>query len=304
MEAIFANPGLYHIAELICKNLETNSFQRLVSTCKSTQNFSAAICERWFKKCQEKGLHLEETWTAATLKLLQNPNYQCTWNFGIIFHRIKREYITTKVSKAKYHPLAMAAKCGQARLVKLLLNYQYRDKIGPQYHNWFSGILEKFMGKNERLETFKAFKTVLIYISSNNRLTYQRHLLKTINDLFITATKSGSIEIKKILELILNRPDTLGHTPMHTYAYHGNAKESIELVEFTADICLKPNPQDLFGTTPMHIAVANGHFEIVKALMSNWDNIDAKNHENKTVLDIALEKGNQEMISLIQKPWK
>ena len=88
---------------------------------------------------------------------------------------------------------------------------------------------------------------------------------------------------------------------MHTLVYHGNIKECIESVKFAAPICLFPNHQDDFGTTPMHIAVANGHFEIVKALMQNWNNKDAKNHENKTVLDIAEEKGNQEMISLIKK---
>ena len=300
MEAIFANPGLYHIAEIICKNLEPNSFQRLVSTCKSTQNFSAAISKRWLKKCQEKGLCLDETWT-STLEVLQKSKYQ--WNLGIIFQRLNCEN-STKVFKTKFHPLAIAAKCGQVTIVKVLLRSLYHDKIGPKYDKFYKDILERLMGKNEKPQTFKAFKIVLgnWLHHSTNILRYGKvHKSNGINKLMPTAYLKGSKEIKEILHLLLNSPDSFGHTPMHFYAFHGYAKESIEMVKFAADICQKPNRQDQFGTTPMHIAVANGHFEIVKALMLNWNNKDAKNNENKTVFDIAKEKGNQEIISLIQK---
>ena len=285
MEEVLTAPGLQHIAERICKYLEPDSFQKLIVTCKAAKNFSAIISDRWLKKCQEKGLCLDKNWTNA-LTVLKSPKVKVY--LGIICHRINYECPT---NESKNHPLAIIAKCGQAQLVKYLLDFQYEGQIVPMYHKFYKGILEMLMEKFEKIQTFKAFSEVL-----ESFLTHEKYLIK---ELIETASKKGSMKIKEILELLLNEPNSLGHTPMHSYAYHGNMKQSIEIVKFAAPICLSPNHQDNFGATPKHIALEKGHLEIVKALIPKWDNRKAKNHENKTAFQIAKEKGHKEIMKLM-----
>ena len=287
MEEVLTAPGLQHIAERICKYLEPDSFQKLIVTCKGAEKFSAIISDRWLKKCQDKGLCLDESWTNA-LKDLKAPELK--FYLGIICHRINYECPT---NDSKSHPLAIMAKCGQANLLKVLLHFRYKltGQIIPMYHEFYKGILETLMGKFEKIKTFKAFSEVLE--------SFLKHDEGIIKKLLETASKKDSKEIKKILELLLNKPDSLGHTPMHTYAYHGNLKQNIEIVKFAAPICLSPNHQDNFGATPKHIALEKGHLEIVKALIPKWDNRKAKNHENKTAFQIAKEKGHKEIMKLM-----
>ena len=285
MVEVLTAPGLQHIAERICKYLEPDSFQKLIVTCKAAKNFSAIISDRWLKKCQEKGLCLDKNWTNA-LTVLKSPKVKVY--LGIICHRINYECPN---NESKNHPLAIIAKCGQAQLVKYLLDFQYEGQIVPMYHKFYKGILEMLMEKFEKIQTFKAFSEVL-----ESFLKHEKYLIKELHE---TASNKGSMKIKQILELFLNKPDSLGHTPMHSYAYHGNMKQSIEIVKFAAPICLSPNHQDNFGTTPMHIALEKGHLEIVKALIPKWDNKKAKNHENKSAFQIAQEKGYKKIMKLM-----
>ena len=281
MEEVFANSGFHHIAEIICKNLEPDSYQKLVSTCTTMQNFSTIISDRWLKNCQAKGFCLDSKWKKA-LKGLQLPKYK--WNLGIIFHRINYECATN-------HPLEIIAKCGQSQVIKWLFGCTYKSDIIPTYYRFYKNVLESLLGEFEKIQTFKAFSEVL-----KSFLTHKKWLVK---ELIESASKKGSIEIKKHLELLLNEPNSLGHTPMHTYAYYGNIQQNIEIVKFAAPICLSPNHQDNFGTTPIHIALEKGHLEIVKALIPKWDNKQAKNQENKTAFQIAKEKGYHEIMELM-----
>ena len=280
MEEIFANSGYHIIAEMICKNLEPDSFQKLVSTCKTMQNFSAAISESWLKKCREKGL-CTDYWTHS-LRVLKQPKFH--WNFGIILHRVNHEY-STNILKPKLHPLEASAKSGQVEIVKTLLQNVYYNEMEPNFFSFYKDILEELIGKNEKLQTFKAFKVVL-----KNFLKYDKCL---ISKLLRTPYGRYSKEIKPILALILNEPDYLGHTPMHSYAYHGNRKQSIEMVEFAVEFLdVNTNPPDAWGTTPMHIAVNLGHVEFVKALAPHWHNYLKLDIDGKTAYQIAEEKGH------------
>ena len=109
--------------------------------------------------------------------------------------------------------------------------------------------------KHGKIETFKAFKSVL------------QHFIESDDSLFgrlITVARSlGSTEIQKMLALCVNKQDHLGITPMHNLASYGNEKENIRALEFAGSICKNPNPKDDLGRTPMHIAVEKGHLEFV-----------------------------------------
>ena len=84
----------------------------------------------------------------------------------------------------------------------------------------------------------------------------------------------------------MNLPDQLGHTPMHTLAFHGSLKENIEVVKYAASICENPNPQDDFGSTPMHIAAELGYLEFVRALIPYWNNKHLLNHVTVSFINL------------------
>ena len=222
--------------------------------------------------------------------MLKQPKFH--WNFGIILHRVNHEY-STNILKPKLHPLEASAKSGQAEIVKSLFERVYYPYIKPKYFPFYKGILKKLMGKNEKVQTFKAFKDFL-------KKFLQQDIID--DDLLNTAYKKDSKEIKKILQLLLNIPNSMGNTPMHSYAYHGNRKESIEIVRFAAEILdVDSNPPDAWGTTPMHIAVNLGHVEFVKALAPHWHNYLKLDIDGKTAYQIAEEKGHQEIMDLLNK---
>jgi ankyrin repeat protein len=61
----------------------------------------------------------------------------------------------------------------------------------------------------------------------------------------------------------------------------------------------------LLGTgidaTPLHIAAEYGHIEIALALIKAGANIEAKDNENKTPLQIAAENGKNEFIKIVNE---
>ena len=109
MEEVLTAPGLQHIAEGICKYLEPDSFQKLISTCKAAKDFSAIISDKWLNKCQEKGLCLDENWKDVLIDL-KTPKFK--FHLGIICHRINFECPT---NDSEIHPLAVIAKCGNGQ---------------------------------------------------------------------------------------------------------------------------------------------------------------------------------------------
>ena len=164
----------------------------------------------------------------------------------------------------------------------------------PKFFPFYKDILVEMIGKNEKLRTFKAFKVVL-----KNILKHKKSL---ISDLIETPYGIFSKEITPILEVLMNKPNSLGNTPMHSYAYHGNRKESIEIVKFVAEMLdVNSNPPDAWGTTPMHIAVNLGHVEFVKALAPHWHNYLNLDGDAKTAYQIAEEKGHQEIMEILNR---
>ena len=159
---------------------------------------------------------------------------------------------------------------------------------------YFKECLEIIIKARHRTAgTFKAFKRVLQFVLR----PFETDL--DIEILIQEARKSKSTEILKILALCLNEPTTLGQTPMHFLAYNGNLQENISAVEFAAYFCKYPNPEDDFGTTPMHIAAEHGYLEFVKVLLPYWENQLVQNQNNKTAIDIAEDKGHHEIAKLL-----
>jgi hypothetical protein len=58
------------------------------------------------------------------------------------------------------------------------------------------------------------------------------------------------------------------------------------------------------GCTPLHLAANNGHLEIVRFLISQRADIEAKNNEDETALDLAKERKHQEIVAFLESSEK
>ena len=52
------------------------------------------------------------------------------------------------------------------------------------------------------------------------------------------------------------------------------------------------NPSDNTGTTPLHEASSNGHFDICRLIIENTDKKNPSNSKGETPLDMAVKKGH------------
>ena len=55
-----------------------------------------------------------------------------------------------------------------------------------------------------------------------------------------------------------------------------------------------------YGNTALIWAVQNNCYNVAKYLIDNWANIDVKNNNDKTALDIAIEKNNIDILNLFK----
>jgi ankyrin repeat protein len=54
------------------------------------------------------------------------------------------------------------------------------------------------------------------------------------------------------------------------------------------------------GCTPLHIAARNDHLEVVKYLVSQGADVNLKNNEDNNALDLAKNRGNQEIVAFLE----
>lgn len=98
---------------------------------------------------------------------------------------------------------------------------------------------------------------------------------------------------KEIAQLLIenganvNISDARGARPLHRAASIGIVPIVLMLVE-CQDIDV--NPRDKEGNTPLHLACEENRGEVCKILVSNGAELDCKNKEQKTPLDLAAPK--------------
>ena len=309
MEEIFANLGLQLIAEKICNFLTPKSFQSLILTNKFMMSYSANNFQNWFLKCQKGKLFSDESLIRWKNFVNFAQEHEMAWSLGIIFKYLdyNRDSESSSVfHKLKNDPFKTVSFLGHVRMIKLILENRIIDpnckNLLPNRSSDIEEMIMYFMdcisrsistqGTIAKTETFKAFEFIL-YI-------FHKFDKAKIEQLVPVAKKSGSTEILKILAVCLNDPNTLGQTAMHNFALCGNVKENIEVVKFAASFCDNLNTEDVFGTTPMHIAAEHGHLEFVEALIPSWNNPMAKNQDNKTAFEIAEDKEHHEIVKVLK----
>ena len=87
-----------------------------------------------------------------------------------------------------------------------------------------------------------------------------------------------------------------------TAATNGNAEVVEALLEYDAD----PNIPDGYGRTPLHCSARNGHVASVVSLLNGGANINAKDKNGHTALQLAKKhcKNNEELLGILNNAVK
>jgi len=90
--------------------------------------------------------------------------------------------------------------------------------------------------------------------------------------------------VKKLLERVdPNVKDVFGRTPLHLAVMVGRR----DVVELLLSRGADPNARDAAGQTPLHWAVGEGHVDIVELLLERGADPNAKDYAGNTPLHIA-----------------
>jgi ankyrin repeat protein len=122
--------------------------------------------------------------------------------------------------------------------------------------------------------------------------------------------------INKNLELIkslvssganVNTRDKYNRIPLHSAADEGYFEIVKYLILKGSEIDTKAafyvrvgSIELTLGFTPLHIAARNGHLEVVKYLVYQGADVNLKNNEDKNALNLAKERGNQEIVAFLE----
>merc|ERR1711963_1192748 len=84
--------------------------------------------------------------------------------------------------------------------------------------------------------------------------------------------------------------DSDGLTALHRAARDGDLEAAENLIiQRHADVNAKTN--NFFEMTPLHLAARYGHKDVVQLLLSHSAEVDAKDDDGKTALQIAEQRG-------------
>ena len=90
-----------------------------------------------------------------------------------------------------------------------------------------------------------------------------------------------------------------GFTPLHSAVASDVAAVDVEIVRMLVDKAADPNAKAQSGSTPLHTVGFTGDRESLQLLLAHGADRSIRNNDGKTSLDIARERGNQEVADLL-----
>lgn len=173
-------------------------------------------------------------------------------------------------------PLHAAAHSGNIEIVKLL--FPHTKNINRQDINGDTPLSHAVLSQNSVCD-------VMNYLLNN-----KADANIADNAQLLPLHKAASLGKLEIFERLFDRSkinvtDSVGKTPLTLAATEGHAA----IVKFLLDKGADPNtPDNEHGQLPLHFAIEEGHLEVMKLLAPVTENINHKNSEGDTALNIAV----------------
>lgn len=112
------------------------------------------------------------------------------------------------------------------------------------------------------------------------------------------AMKRDSAFLKLMLEAGWPMAKEKGWTPQHEAALLGNLEAMVAIKESGGPLSPK-EPHN--GGTPLHVAAFNGHFDVVKYLVAEGAEVNARDKEGWTALSQARDQGFPAIVDWLKK---
>ena len=139
----------------------------------------------------------------------------------------------------------------------------------------------------------------------SNIVKIRRQLLKTLRKGDLEGFKIVVEGIKRDLTLdktksVLDIKDNRGWTLLHESCRSKCSIFSSIIIDLGADV----NSLTLESSTPLVVAAYNGRGQTVQELIRAGALLNLRDHENKTALDIARERGKAQIVDILSSPTK
>ena len=160
----------------------------------------------------------------------------------------------------------------------------------------------------QAVETFQSITEKYVkFIPSNCPNESKRHLMKLLH----IAVSWKKLDMAKILLASLKKQDTClrltisameanRHEHTQVEAHLKWMDEKAPFLEKIAFLCKNPNSPNEFGSTALHMIAKMGLYKIAKSLLPICNNLDAKDQDGKTALDLAYENGHHEVVRILK----
>lgn len=118
---------------------------------------------------------------------------------------------------------------------------------------------------------------------------------------FFAAIQAGGKE--RVFEQINQNPELIGSfsndgwTPLHLACFYGHPAIAEALIASGADVSVRS--RNAMKNTPLHAAAAGRNVEAVRALLEHGANVNARQEGGWTALHAASQNGDAEMVRLL-----
>ena len=302
MEEVILNPGYHYVAQKILNTLNLQSLIALSQTNKEIMK----VCERIMIAKERKRPIFENLKCQMCEKF-----FTCTFKDFVTFVK------ENEICYVGFFKSVTAKKEREKILV------QFLDKLSKVIKGNTFSLFCKFMShRNRRCEnwthrvnrlhlimnTFHSFAQKYVkFIPSNCPIESKEHLMMLLNH----TIRREKLDMVKTLLAALKNQDTCLRLTISAMESNRIKHEKLEahlkwmndkapFIEKIASQCKNPNAPNKFGSTALHLVVKLGLDKIAKVLVPYCDDLDTKDENGKTALDIANEKGNFEIVKILK----
>ena len=300
MEEILLNPGYHFIAQRILSNLDSKTLSSLSQTSKR-------IMKVYENFMIEKG-----QWNSIF------ENLECQFCEDV-FTDTFQDFVSFVEENEIFYPeyfKPLEAKSEKKHILVLFLEkltqFTMQENLEPiekqirKYCDCQWTYMVPMFEVNRKIQLI--ISQYVKFIPSNGPPESKSHLMR----LLAFATSWEKLDMVKVLVASMKNHDTCLRLTISAYKYHRKAGTSVkdhyktmndQMVSFMKKIivqCKNPNSPNESGSTAMHLVAKLGMNKIAKVLLPYCKNLDKKDQDGKTVLDIANENRHYKTVKILR----